>query len=212
MVTTDIAKIPTRISTISKTTGITVLTLQKQTAAPRVVISDSIDVSTKMSMSFFIRLGRQTETAFTASVNVRVEASPDVSGDTWIPTSLSFSSALGSSVASQAVNGTCTAGQAVVAMADTTGFAVGDIVFIENTTLANSEFGRVAAVSTNVSITLERNLVNAQTGSTVYDQAELVQGTVNCESYSRLQVVVDGAGGAQNFVIEVKASSGDGVS
>lgn len=53
----------------------------------------------------------------------------------------------GSSVAEQAVNGACLADQNVVPMAPTTGFVVGDALCIDNTTTANSEYGRIKVVT-----------------------------------------------------------------
>lgn len=184
--------------------NITLLELQELTATPWVAAKE-ISVEDFETLAIFIRFGRIVVTAFTAGVNFRVEASAKSSGNQWNPLTV-LTTNIGSSVADEAVSGTCAADQPVILMASTTGFVVGDIVYIDNTTTLNSEWGRIKAVSANVSITLEDNLENAQTGSTVYDQGELYSPILlNVSAYSRIQVFVDGSGAGQNFAVEVKA-------
>lgn len=194
---------------IGKTQDTSLLVLTLLTDAPRVSVSSVLSVTTALAATIFVHIGRQTESAFTAGVNVRIEASSKSSGDGHWYIVAQFRSALGSSVASEAVNGVCASGQNVVPLASTTGFAVDDIVFIHNTTLANSEFGRVTAVSTNISITIEDNLVHAQTGSTVYNQSEFYMAQVDCTAIGRLRVVINGSNAGQNFAVSVDAITGD---
>jgi len=158
---------------------------------------------------FWIRFGRRAATALTASINFRVEMSPDISGNTW-ETVKTFSTQLGASVADQIVNGTVAAGATVITLADTTGFVAGDDIFIEHTTPANSEWAKIKSISANVSVTIEEALINTQTGSTVFDQAERYDVfRVNLHalrpasgSYGRIRVVADGSGGGQAFACE----------
>lgn len=178
-----------------------VFALQEFTSAPRVDVTGEIDVSAYEEVVVGIRLGRLTASGFTAGVEFRIEVSPDLEGNRWLDIA-TYVSALGSSVADQAVNGTCAADQNVIAMASTTGFVVNDIVYSDNGTVANSEFGRIKAVSANVSVTLEHNLENAQTGATVYDQAEFYTCFVDARGINRLLVTVDGSGAGQNFAAE----------
>lgn len=205
----DPSTIPTiTAQTINKISDVNLITLQEVTAAPRIVISAELPTTNLSSVSIMIHLGRLTTTAFTSGVNFRIETSTKSSGNGhWYPITL-FTSPLGSSIATEAVSAAAAAGQAVIPMADTTGFAVGDIVYIDNPTTANSEFGRVAVVTTNTSITLEDNLLFAQTTSTVFDQAEMYYALINTDSFERLRVVVDGSGAAQNFAVEVDADVG----
>lgn len=153
----------------------------------------------------WIRFGRRAATALTASINFRVETSPDSSGNTWNP-HVTLSTQLGASVADQAVNGTVAAGATVITMADTTGFVAGDIIYIENSTVANSEWARIKSISAGVSVTVEEALINAQTGSTVFDQAEIYAPvSVDLKGLAgagRIRVVVDGSGGGQAFAVE----------
>lgn len=159
-----------------------------------------------------IRFGRRAAAALTASINFRVETSFDSTGKAW-KTVKTFSTQLGASVADQIVNGTVAAGATVITLADTTGFVVGDVIFIENTVPANSEWARIKSVNGGVSVTIEEGLANAQTGSTVFDQAELytplavnlkplAKGTNPGSDFGRIRVVADGSGGGQAFACE----------
>lgn len=204
---------PSTISNIStqrfnKIIPIPLITLQNVTSSTRVVISSELPVTNVTSASIMIHMGRTVTTAFTAGINFRIEASSQSSGDGhWYPITI-FTSALGSSVATEAVSAAAVAGQNVIPMADTTGFVAGDIIFIQNTTIGNSEFARVALVTAATSITIEDNLVNTQTTSTVFDQAELYYAQIDCSSIIRLRLVVDGSGTGQNFAVSADAIVG----
>ncbi|KKN07935.1 hypothetical protein LCGC14_1061890 [marine sediment metagenome] len=161
----------------------------------------------------WVRFGRRAATALTASINFRIEISPDSSGNTW-ETVKELSTQLGSSVADQIVNGTVAIGATVITLADTTGFVAGDDIFIENTVPANSEWAKIKSISGGVSVTIEEALINAQTGSTVFDQAErytafsvdlkgLAVGNNSDSGSGRIRAVADGSGGGQAFACEV---------
>lgn len=205
---------PSRVA--SKTQDISVITLQKLTVAPRVLISSVLNVASAFSAGLYIRLGRVTTSAFTASVNIRIEASPTSSGNThWHPVNgAQFTSALGSSVASQALTAASVVGDKTLTMAATTNFAVGDLVFIDDTVdVTKGEFGRIASINTGVSITLEEGLTyaHAVTTTTVYDQAEQYYAQIDCQDKGRLRLVIDGAGAAQNFAIDAMAVTEDSI-
>lgn len=160
----------------------------------------------------WVKFGRRAAAALTASINFRVEISYDNSGNTW-NTVKTLSTQLGDSVADQIVNGTVAAGATVITLGDTTGFITGDVIFIENTTPADSEWARIKSVNGGVSVTIEEALANAQTGSTVFDQAEiynaisvdlsgLADGDNPGSGSGRIRVVADGSGGGQAFACE----------
>lgn len=160
----------------------------------------------------WVKFGRRAATALTASINFRVEISYDNAGNTW-NTVKTLSTQLGSSVADQIVNGAVVAGATVITMASTTGFVPGDVIFIENTTPAKSEWARIKSISSNVSVTIEEGLANIQTGATVFDQAEiynafsvdlsgLADGDNPGSGSGRIRVVADGSGGGQAFACE----------
>ncbi len=195
------------MATFSKSNG--VLFALASTAASSVAVSSALDVSTKMGGLLYTRFGRRAATAAGAGVNIRLEASFSSSGDnSWFPFAI-FTTAFATSEA-EAVNGTVNAGTNVVTVASTTNLLVGSLVYIDNGTIANSEWGRVKSISTNTSITLEDNLVNAQTGSNIYTLAEIFPPVVIPEGAYRIRAVLDGASFTQAFACEVRYTTIDG--
>lgn len=197
-------------ATITKTVQTDPLALQS-VASNTVVISSDVTVTTALEATFFLRFGRRATTALTAAANFRIEASGASSGDGhWYPVAQ-----LSTDVATaetEAVSGTVAAGQNVITVASTTNLVVGDIVFIDNSTIGNSEWCRVKAVVTNTSITCEDNLANAQTGSTLYDQGQIFAPvTISLTSIRRLRVVFDGSGTGQAVAVEVELITGDSI-
>lgn len=179
-------------------------------ASNSVLISSVIDVSAKFALTLFLHFGRRAATALTTAVTFRIEASAKASGDGhWFPVATYVTKI--AAVTSQAVNGTCASGQNVVAMTSTTGMTVGDIVYIDNGTIANSEWHRIKTVTSNTSITLEDNLVSAQTGATVYPAAEMFPAQIDCSAITRVRVVVDGSGTGQAVAVEGEYVTSDSI-
>lgn len=184
----------------SKTQGTSLIALQSL-GSNSVVASGAQDVSTKFAVTVFIHFGRRAATALTEGVELRVEASSKSANDGHWYALTGFKTKI-AAVTSQAVNGTCNAGQNVVAMASTTGMTVGDIVYIDNGTIANSEWGRIKVVTSNTSITLEDNLQNAQTGSTVFPSGEMLAAQIDTLAIGRIRVVANGDNTGQAVAVE----------
>lgn len=193
----------------TKTQG-TSLVAFAEIASTAVTVGTAVDVSTKLSAQVLVWFGRCAATALTQPFAWRIETSQDAAGDTpgeWVP----FAS-VGSNVAAaadEAVNGTVAAGQKVVTLAATAGFSTtpenaGNLIFMRNTTPANSEWGRVNLLSANVSVTLEENLVNAQTGGTVYGDAQFWSTYVPLDGVGRIRVVANNSATGQ--IVAFKAS------
>lgn len=196
------------MATFSKTNG-TLFTLAS-TAASTVAISSALDVSTKMGGLVYVRFGRRAATAAGAGVNIRLEASMASSGDnTWFPFAI-FTTAFATSEA-EAVSGTVSSGTNVITVAATTNLAAGDLIFIDNGTIANSEWGRIKSIVAATSVTIEDNLVNAQTGSTIYDLAEIYSPVSIPEGAYRIRAVLDGSLFTQAFACEIRYTTIDGV-
>jgi hypothetical protein len=191
----------------SKTGAVSLLSLQS-IASNTVVISSAVDVSTKYAAFVGIHVGRRTTSALTLGGKVRVEGSYKSSGDGhWFPLA-EFQSAI-AAAESEAVSGTVSSGTNVITVASTTNLTVGDFVYIDNGTIANSEWGRVKAVSTNTSITIEDNLVNAQTGATIYDNAEIFTAQIDLSAVLRVRLVADFSGTGQACAIEAYMATAD---
>lgn len=191
----------------TKTQGISIMSLQT-IAASTGIRSDVISFDRKLKAKFYIYFGREAATAAGAGVNIRIESSSESSGDgNWIPESI-FTTQF-AAVSDEAVSGTEAAGQTVISVASTTGLTAQDIVFFFNSTIGNSEWGRITSISTNTSITLEDALTNAQTGSTIYDGAEMFVSEINVEAGVRYSAYVDGSLFTQPFAIRVRATTFD---
>lgn len=198
------------MATFTKTIQTALLALQSL-ASNSVVKSSELAVTTTLSAAVFIHFGRRAATALTTGVTFRIEGSAKATGDGhWFPLAQFLTNI--AAVNSEAVNGTCSSGQAVIGLADTTGFTVGDIVYIDNGTIANSEWGRIKAVDTNTSITIEDNLVNAQTGSTVYPGAQIfTAANIDLAAVRRIRAVANGSGTGQAVALQVQIITCDSI-
>lgn len=191
------------MATFSKSTG--TLFALASTAASSVAVSSAVDVSTAMGGLVYVRFGRQSATAAGAGVNIRLEASFASSGDnSWMPFAQYVSDF--AACEAEAVSGTVSAGTNVITVASTTNLAAGDIIYINNGTIANSEWGRIKSIVANTSVTIEDNLVNAQTGATIYDLAEIYTPAAIPEGAVRIRLVADGSLFTQAFALEARYS------
>lgn len=193
----------------NKTGDQTLLALQS-VAASSVVVGTAIALTNALGGLVYVRFGRRSATAAGAGANLRIEASKKSSGDnSWFPLAI-FTTAFAACEA-EAVNGVVGSGTAVITVASTTNLAASDVVFVDNGTIANSEWGRVKAISANVSVTIEDNLVNAQTGATLYDSAEIYPPVVIPEGVLRLRFVDDGSLFTQAHAVEAIYSTIDSI-
>jgi hypothetical protein len=178
------------MAALTKTAATSLLSLQS-VASNTVVMSSAQDVSTKFAATIFIHFGRRATTALTEGVEFRVEGSSKSSGDGHWHTLASYKT---NTIAaeSEAVSGTVNSGTNVITVASTTNLVAKDVIYIDNGTIANSEWGRIKTISTNTSVTIEDNLVNAQTGSTIYDQAEIAALHIDLTAVTRIRLVADG--------------------
>lgn len=190
------------MATFTKTVQTALLAIQS-VAASTVVMSSAFDVSGKLGGLIHVRFGRRSATAAGAGVNIRLESSSAASGDnTWFPFAI-FTTAFAACEA-EALTGTVSSGQKVLTLASTTNLTAQDVIFIDNGTIANSEWGRIKSISANTSVTIEDNLVNAQTSSTIYDAAEIYSPVAFPEGSVRIRAVIDGSLFTQAFAINVE--------
>lgn len=168
-----------------------------------VSVGAGVSVATYYAVDVRVRMGRGTGSAFTTAPIIRIEksvyASPAL--DQWTPV-CQFQPALGATIGSQAVSGTSNAGDGTLVLAAGTNFAAGDYVFIQNTTIGNSEWVHVTSIS-SATLTLWSNLVRAQTSATARNQAEEYQALIDCVGVQQLRVVVDAHGSGQAAIVHV---------
>jgi len=197
------------MAVLTKSVQTALLAIQS-VAASSVAISSAFDLSNKLGGMVSVRFGRRIATASTAGANIRIEVSHDTSGDnSWYPLAI-FTSAF-AAVEGEAVTNTVNAGQNVVTVASTTNLTIGDVIFIDNGTIANSEWGRIKSIVGNTSVTLEDNLVNAQTSSTIYDGAEIYTPVSIPEGVMRIRAVADGSLFTQVHAINVNLMTIDSI-
>lgn len=191
--------------TPTKTQNQTLLQLQS-VAASTVVVGSAVDVSTIWAATVFARFGRRSATAAGAGANIRIEASPYASGNGfWSP--LAILTTNFAACEAEAVSGTVNSNTNVITVASTTNLAAGDLIFIDNGTMSNSEWGRVKSVVSNTSVTIEDNLLNAQTGATLYDSAEIYTPmNFDLSDIGQIRVVDDGSLFTQAHAIQVLAT------
>lgn len=178
----------------------TALAAIQSVSASTVLISSEFDMSTKLGGNLQIRFGRTSATAAGAGVNIRCELSSETSGNnSWFPFAI-IPTAF-AACESEALTGTVSSGQNVLTLASTTNLTAGDLIFIKNSTFANSEWARIKSIVSNTSVTIEDNLVNTQTSSTIYDSAEIFPIINIPESAMRIRVVFDGSLFTQAFAV-----------
>jgi hypothetical protein len=197
------------MATITKTQGTSLLSLAS-IASNTVSVGSAVDVSTKLAATVFIHFGRRAATALTEGMEFRIEASAKSSGDGfWWPLA-AFKTAIATSEA-EAVSGTVTAGTNIITVASTANLVAGDLIYIDNGTIGNSEWGRIKSISSNTSVTIEDNLLNAQTGATIYDQAEYFVAQLDLTAIGRIRIVADGRNTGQAVAAEAFMVTGDSI-
>ena len=189
----------------------TALLANQSVAASSVVISAAFDMSTKLGGMVFVRFGRRSNAAAGAGANIRIEASHATSGDnSWYPLAI-FTTAF-AACEGETVTGTVAAGQKVITVASTTNLTAGDLIFLDNGTIANSEWHRIKSIVGNTSVTVEDDLVNAQTGAIIVDAAEIFAPVSIPEAVMRIRVVDDGSLFTQAHAINANLTTIDGIS
>jgi hypothetical protein len=182
-------------------------TITNLAAGAAIVRTLDLDVEATGNATVKLFVGRRAAGATVPPAAFRLEASPKGSGGgQWFTvTGWTLPEPPGGSgtytpetCEAEAVTGTNSAGQKVVTVASTTGITAGTYLFFDNTTVANSEFGVVALIVPNTSITLVENLAHAQNSgaSTIYTSTNYNHGHqrvmhVDNSQIGRLRLVVD---------------------
>lgn len=138
-----------------------------------------------------IDFAQDTTTAPASGTRLSVQTSDQTTGDdTWVEVAAVYTGT--TAAESEAVTGTEAAASTVIEVASTTNLgARSELVFFKNGTLANSEWAQLVSIVSNTSITLQDGLTNAQTSSTIYDQAARYVVPLDCSSCKRVRLVVD---------------------
>lgn len=191
-----------------KTQAVSLLTIQAL-ASNAAVISTVVDWATKMAATLFLSLGRDDSAgALAVPFNFRVQGTPDASGDRrWMDLAV-FQSGL-TVPEPEAITGTQAIGATTLTLASTVNFAIGQLVLLKNTTIGNSEFARIKSFVANTSFAPIDPITLAQTGSTLYTQAEQFVLQLDLTGIERVRVVADNSGTGRSVVVEAYAVTGD---
>lgn len=198
----------------SKTQGIDILSHQLVTH-PSSVYGSVQDVSTKFAATIFMYAGFIQSASNSDPGSFIIQFSAASSGnEDWVDIA-KFT--IGETGTPEIENLTATeaAGETVLAVASTAGFAVLDNIYIEDvSTLANSEWAKIQEIDSNVSVTLTDGLtVGKDTSDNIYGSAERFLMHIDLLSVGRLRVIFmhEGSTGADMHV-KAMMVTGDSVS
>lgn len=197
---------------LTKTQDIVVLSHQAVTH-PATVVGSSQNVASKLSCTLVLYHAMVEAAANTNPGTFLVQVSPSASGTEDWATIDSYTT-MATTPDTEAMTATEPIGETVMACASTTGFAVHDILYIQDTgTLADSEWARLKTFVTDTSISLVDGLTTQKDSSDViWNDAQIFVTQLDLSSISRLRVVYyhEGAAGA-NTHIKALMSTGDSI-
>lgn len=155
--------------TPTKTDSVAVLAHQAVTH-PTAVVGSAIDCRTKRAAVIHLYHGYVEATADTNPGSFLVQVRPDSGegsvNEHWI--TVAEYTVKGTTPDTEAMTATEPVGETVMAVASTTGFAVRDLLYIQDTgTLADSEWAELRTFVTNTSITLYDGLTTQKDSSDV---------------------------------------------
>jgi hypothetical protein len=154
--------------TPNKTDSVDLITHQAATH-PTTLVGSSINCATKRAAVLFLYHAYVEATADTNPGKFLVQVRPDDGAGSvnehWI--TVAEFAAKGTTPDTENMTATEPIGETVMAVASTTGFLAEDELYIQNTTLANSEWAKCRTFASNTSITLIDGLTVQQTNTSV---------------------------------------------
>jgi hypothetical protein len=195
-------------TTLNKTAG-TVLLAHTAITHPDTAKGSATDVSTKLAGTIYLFHASVEATANTNAGVFLIQTSASSSGDEDWATQFSIQATV-STADTEAMTATEPAAETVLACASTTGFVAGDLLYIQNTTLANGEWARCQEIVANTSINLIDGLTNEQTNtSVIWNDADVIAVPMSFQSEARVRVVFqhEGATGANCHVKALMVSA-----
>ncbi len=199
------------MATITKTQGTTILTHTAITH-PDTLKGSAQDVSTKLAATIFMYHALVEATANTNAGSFMVQTSAASSGDADWVTVAQFTANTGTAD-TEAMTATEPVGETVLAVASTTGFVAGDLLYVQNSTVGNSEWGLCQEIVSNTSINLVDGLTTQQTNtSVIWNDANRFICQLDLTAVGRLRVIFlhEGATGA-NCHVKAMMVTGDSI-
>lgn len=160
--------------------------------------------ATYLSGVITVKVANVETTANATGVSVILQGSFETSGDdAWFDL-VEFTGTT-TAAATEAMTATEPVGETALACADTTGFTVGDTIYVQDTgALANSEWHRIIKIVTNTSVNIDYGLAHEKDNSDVlWTEADIFTAYVNCEGVKRVNVLAvhESATGANLHII-----------
>lgn len=200
------------MATVTKTQGTAVLAHQAVTH-PDTVKGSAQDVSTAFSATIVMYHALVEAAANTNAGSFHVQVSPSSSGNEDWATIAQFT-ANTVTPDTEAITATEPIGETELAVASTTGFVAGDLLYIQDAgTLADSEWARCQEISTDSSITLVDGLTSAKDSSDViWNDANVFTAQLDLVAVGRLRVIFqhEGSTGA-NVHVKALMTTGDSI-
>lgn len=152
-----------------KTDSVEVLAHQAATH-PTTIVGSAIDCRTKRAATLFLYHGYVEATADTNFGSFKVQVRPDAGDGSvlehWI--TVATLPAKGTTPDTEAMTATEPQGETTLAVASTSGFAVDDLLYIQDTsTLADSEWAELKTLVTNTNVQLIDGLTNQKDSADV---------------------------------------------
>jgi hypothetical protein len=156
-------------STPVKTDSVSVLSHQAATH-PTTIVGSAVDCSTKRAATIYLYHGYVEATADTNPGSFKVQVRPDNGSGSvaehWV--TVATFTAKGTTPDDQLINATEPSGETSMAVTSTAGFAVDDVLYIQDTgTLADSEWAECKTFVANTSIQLIDGLTTGKDSSDV---------------------------------------------
>lgn len=170
------------------------------------------DVSTKFAITLLLFHASIEATANTNPGKFLVQVSGSGTGNEDWGTLCEFDATI-STAGTEAMTDTEPIGETALAVTDTTDFISLDKLYIQNSTIANSEWGLCQEIVTNTSIDLVDGLANEQNPSSIiWNDADIWACRLDLTSDTRLRVIFvhEGSVGA-NCHIKVLGTTGDNI-
>lgn len=193
-------------------TGSRTLAAWQSVATANFIEGSPLDVSGMFSAWVTVQLGREASTAFTAgSPNIRIEGTPTASGDLYWSPMIIFQPLVGASIAATTLSAAILPNDATFTVASASNITAGDLLYLGDSTVGNSELVRVKSVA-STTITPVRNIVNSHSsGARCSDQAEQFSAFLDLSAVMRIRAVIDNITSGQTIYATVVCSTHDSV-
>lgn len=173
-------------------TGPTSLLTHQELTHPGTVTGSPVNVATKLFAEVTIRHANVEVTANAEGVVYRIETNQNASGDEGWVTKQEFITTT-TAADTEALSGTEAIGSKSLGVASTTGFNVGDLIYVEDSSVAgDGEWHRIEDVVAATNVDIYDGLTVAKDSlDFIWDQAEIFSDIIHTAGVKRIRVTVE---------------------